>query len=204
MLVVDEVTSGLRYGFPGASESIGLKPDIVVYAKAMSNGFPFGAIIGRDEVMQAADRSFISSSYWTDGVGPAAALAVLAKARREDAFRVVWQRGEQLQAKMREVAARYPVCKVIVAGMASTPSVTFGLGGDASLAQTVFVRRMQQRGFLVMSTYYVMLAHRETDFSGLVAAMDETLAELAPAVGEGRLQELAQVERGEKGFARLA
>ncbi|MEJ1972440.1 MAG: aminotransferase class III-fold pyridoxal phosphate-dependent enzyme [Lacunisphaera sp.] len=79
VFVADEVTSGLRYGYPGALARLGIEPDLAVYAKAMSNGFPFGTVIGRDEIMQAADASFISSSYWTDGVGSAAALAVLEK-----------------------------------------------------------------------------------------------------------------------------
>ena len=62
VFVVDEITSGLRYGFPGALAKTGVEPDLVVYAKAMSNGFPFAAIVGREEVMDEADSSFISSS----------------------------------------------------------------------------------------------------------------------------------------------
>src|SRR5262249_18639084 len=79
--MVDEVTSGWRFGFAGALTKIGVQPDVVVYAKAMSNGFPCAAIVGRGEVMDAANPSFISSSYWTDGVGPAASLACIRKMR---------------------------------------------------------------------------------------------------------------------------
>src|SRR5690606_13332797 len=86
ILVIDEITSGLRYGFPGASARFGLEPDIAVYAKAMSNGIPFAAVIGRDSVMENAADCFISSSYWTDGIGPAAALALLEKMERLDVF----------------------------------------------------------------------------------------------------------------------
>src|SRR5690606_6651227 len=82
VFVVDEITSGLRYGFPGGLSKTGVEPDMVVYAKAMSNGFPFAAVIGREQVMNEAEDSFISSSYWTDGVGTAAALAVLKKMQR--------------------------------------------------------------------------------------------------------------------------
>ncbi len=204
VLVLDEVTSGLRYGFPGAASPLGLKPDLVVYAKAMSNGFPFGVVLGKEEIMASADRSFISSSYWTDGVGPAAALAVLGKAQRQNVFATVWNRGERLQEQLTALAAKHSGCRLKIGGMASTPSASFDLGPDASLALTVFVRRMQERGYLVMSTFYLMLAHDDADYAGLLAAMDETLLEIASAVTDGRLSELAQVERGERGFARLA
>src|SRR5690606_10467100 len=73
LLIVDEITSGLRYGFPGAHLAMDLTPDLVVYAKAMSNGIPFGTVIGEKSVMDSSESSFISSSYWTDGIGTSAA-----------------------------------------------------------------------------------------------------------------------------------
>jgi glutamate-1-semialdehyde 2,1-aminomutase len=174
VFVVDEVTSGLRYGFPGAMARLGIEPDLVVYAKAMSNGFPFGVVVGRDSVMQQATGSFISSSYWTDGVGPAAALAVLAKAKRLGLFELIWERGTKFQAGLREVAARHPRCALTVGGMPSTPTLTFGLGPDAPLAQTLYIRRMRERGFLVAGYSYVMLAQREEDRSEMLEALDLT------------------------------
>lgn len=204
VFVVDEVTSGLRYGFPGAMARLGLEPDLVVYAKAMSNGFPFGTVVGRDAIMQAADGSFISSSYWTDGVGPAAALAVLEKARRLNVYEVVAQRGAVLQAGLRALAAHHPICRLMVGGMPSTPTMSFDLGADAPLALVLYVRKMRERGFLVASYYYVMLAHDEAKIQSLLSAADEVMTEIAKAIAEGTLAEEAGVPRGQRGFARLA
>jgi glutamate-1-semialdehyde 2,1-aminomutase len=204
VFVVDEVTSGLRYGFPGAMARLGIEPDLVVYAKAMSNGFPFGVVVGRDSVMQQATGSFISSSYWTDGVGPAAALAVLAKAKRLGLFELIWERGTKFQAGMREVAARHPRCALTVGGMPSTPTLTFGLGPDAPLAQTLYIRRMRERGFLVAGYSYVMLAQREEDRSEMLEALDLTLAEVSRSIEQGTLEADSGVARGLRGFARLA
>jgi glutamate-1-semialdehyde 2,1-aminomutase len=204
VFVVDEVTSGLRYGFPGAMSRLGIEPDLAVYAKAMSNGFPFGAVVGRDAIMQAADASFISSSYWTDGVGPAAALAVLEKMQRLRVHETVWKQGGQLQAALRALAARHPPCKLTVGGMPATPTMTFGLGADTPLAQSLYVRKMLERGFLVASYYYVMLTHDETNVRAMLNAADETMAEIALLIANGRLAEESGVARGERGFARLA
>jgi glutamate-1-semialdehyde 2,1-aminomutase len=203
VFIVDEVTSGLRYGFPGALARLGVEPDLVVYAKAMSNGYPFGAIVGRDSVMQAADGSFISSSYWTDGVGTAAALAVLAKVQRLKLSELVWERGGRLQAKLRELAARHPACQLAVAGMPATPTISFGLGADAPLAQALYIRKLRERGFLVATYHYVMLAHDEARLDSFLAAADEALGEVAAAITRGSLAEESGVPRRTQAFARL-
>jgi glutamate-1-semialdehyde 2,1-aminomutase len=204
VFVVDEVTSGLRYGFPGAMTRLGIEPDLAVYAKAMSNGFPFGVVVGRGSIMDAADGSFISSSYWTDGVGPAAALAVLDKMQRLNVHETIWARGGKLQSQLRALAARHAVCKLTLGGMPATPTMTFGLGTDSSRAQTLYVRKMRERGFLVASYYYVMLAHGEDKVQSMLSAADETMDEIGTLIVQGRLAEEAGVPGGERGFARLA
>ena len=204
VFVVDEVSSGLRCGFPGALSRLGLEPDLVVYAKAMSNGFPFGVVVGRDAIMQAADTSFISSSYWTDGVGPAAALAVLEKVRRLRVHEVVWARGENLQIELKKIAARHTACRLVVGGMPAVTTMTFNLGEDAPLAQALYVRKMRERGFLVATYHYLMLAHDEQKIAQLLRAADEAMGEIAAIIAAGNLAAASGVPRGQRGFARLA
>jgi glutamate-1-semialdehyde 2,1-aminomutase len=170
----------------------------------MSNGFPFGVVVGRDAIMQAADASFISSSYWTDGVGPAAALAVLQKVKRLDVFTQLWQRGARFQTDLRAMSERHPLCRVVVGGMPATPTFTFNLGPDAPLAQTLYVRKMRQRGFLVAGYTYLMLAHHENDLADFLEAADASLREIATVVEAGTLAEESGVARGLRGFTRLA
>jgi len=81
ILVFDEISSGWRMHLGGAHLKYGVMPDVAVFAKAIGNGHPMAAIIGRRRVMDAAQNSFISSTYWTEGVGPAAALATIRKLR---------------------------------------------------------------------------------------------------------------------------
>lgn len=204
VFVLDEVTSGLRYGFPGAHARFGLEPDVVVYAKAMSNGFPFGAVVGRDAIMQSADASFISSSYWTDGVGPAAALAVLGKVRRLGVSELVWERGTKFQASLRELAARHPACQWTVGSMPPTPTLAFNLGVDTPRAQALYVRKMLERGFLAASYHYLMLAHTDAHIAGFLAAADEVGGEIAAVIAAGDLAKVAAATPRSPAFARLA
>jgi len=84
LLVFDEVSAGFRLNTGGAHLTLGVDPDIAVFAKAIGNGYPMAAVIGTGDAMQAAQGTFVSSTNWTERTGPAAALATLAKHRRLD------------------------------------------------------------------------------------------------------------------------
>jgi glutamate-1-semialdehyde 2,1-aminomutase len=204
VLVIDEVTSGLRYGFPGASARLGLQPDLVVYAKAMSNGFPFGAVVGRKSLMEAGEASFISSSYWTDGIGTAAALAVLRRMQTENLFEEMWSRGLTFRSALEGVVARHPLCRVSVTSMPTTPTLAFDLGPATSGAQKQYVREMLQRGILAASFTYLMVAHSDDARARFLAAVDESLAALSLTISRDGLTSLTNPNAPRRGFARLA
>lgn len=203
VFVLDEVTSGWRFGFPGAAAVLGIEPDIAVYAKAMSNGYPAGAIVGKSGVMDAANPSFISSSYWTDGVGTAASLACIGKMRRDGVQKQVWELGGLLQTGLREVAARHPALHLQVGGMPCAPSLTFSLGDDAPAAKALMIRHMLQRGFLVSSQLYATASHTPGHVAGLLAALDESLDQVARLHDQGALKSASGVGPVQQGFARL-
>ncbi len=203
VFVLDEVTSGWRFGFPGAAAGLGIEPDMAVYAKALSNGYPAAVVIGREGVMSAANESFISSSYWTDGIGPAAALACLGKMHREGVQPQVWALGERLQWRLREMAARYSSLNIQIGGMPSAPSISFGLGAAAAGAKALMVRGMVQRGFLVSGQLYLTWAHGDEHLGSLIGAWEETLIEMVREQEKGMLDRHAGEGVAVTGFARL-
>ena len=106
VLVFDEVTAAWRMNTGGAHLRYGVTPDIAVFAKAISNGYPMAAIIGTPDVMQAAQATFISSTYWTERIGPAAALATIRKHKRCDVSRRLIESGSRIQTGWRGEAER--------------------------------------------------------------------------------------------------
>jgi glutamate-1-semialdehyde 2,1-aminomutase len=190
--VLDEVTSGWRFGFPGAAPKLGIEPDISVYAKAMSNGYPAGAIVGKNEIMDAANSSFISSSYWTDGVGTASSLACIRKMQREGVQQQVWHLGERLQSGLRDVATRHPDLQLKVGGMPCAPSLAFA----NPAAKQYMIRHMLQRGFLMSSQLYVTWSHTEAMLDDMLTALDESLRIVAETP-------LDTAHAPQYGFARL-
>ncbi|MFH1246880.1 MAG: aminotransferase class III-fold pyridoxal phosphate-dependent enzyme, partial [Candidatus Micrarchaeota archaeon] len=95
VLIFDEITSAWRMTNGGVYKNFNVNPDIVVFAKAMSNGFPMAAVVGKTEVMDAAQQSFISSTYWTEGIGPTAALATIRKLGEKNVPKHIVSIGQQ-------------------------------------------------------------------------------------------------------------
>ncbi|MBI5773856.1 MAG: aminotransferase class III-fold pyridoxal phosphate-dependent enzyme [Verrucomicrobia bacterium] len=204
VFIVDEVTAGWRYGFPGGCAKLGIEPDIAVYAKAMSNGYPCGAVVGREGVMDAANSSFISSSYWTDGIGPAAAIACVKKMRRTGAQTHVSQLGERLQRGLQQLAAAHAAMKLKIGGQPSAPSLAFDLGDLAAAAKVLYIRKMLARGFMASGQFYVMFVHDEALVKAFLDTLSEVLTELTALHNAGRLQSEAGGVKSSGGFARLA
>ncbi|MEZ0275501.1 MAG: aminotransferase class III-fold pyridoxal phosphate-dependent enzyme, partial [Roseimicrobium sp.] len=204
VFIVDEVTAGWRFGMPGGCATLGIEPDMAVYAKAMSNGIPCGAVVGRDSIMDASNASFISSSYWTDGIGPAAALACIRKMVRTGTQPYVEALGGQLHAALLALASKHPSLKLTVGNRPCAPSLSFALGDAAMPAKALMIRKMLARGFMMSSQLYVMHTHDETLINAMLEAMDATLGELTRLHESGRLiREAGQAVPG-RGFTRLA
>src|SRR5208283_1707921 len=138
VLIADEVSSGFRLRTGGAHLLHGMKPDIAVFAKAMSNGFPMAAIIGRENVMQAAQDTFISSTYWTEGVGPVAALATIAKYERCTVPDHLVRTGNAIQKGWIRAADETGL-EIAVGGIPPLSHFSF-TGGQALEAQTIYTQ----------------------------------------------------------------
>lgn len=203
VFVMDEVTSGMRFGFPGAHNRLGITPDVAVYAKAISNGFACAAVVGSETVMDAAKSSFISSSYWTEAMGTTAALACLHKIEQLEGSSLIWEKGEAFVKELTRLASSHAACKLSVGGMPPCPSLTFCLSEHAATARALMIREMVCRGFLTSSQLYLMLAHTDEQQSEFLCALDESLSEVENALADGQIAKMAPVV-GANQFARLA
>ena len=104
VLIFDECTSGFRRSLGGLHLHYGVEPDIATLGKTLGNGYAITAVIGREEVMQAAQSTFISSTFWTERIGPTAALAALEVMREEDAPQRVHEIGSDVQDRWQQLA----------------------------------------------------------------------------------------------------
>jgi glutamate-1-semialdehyde 2,1-aminomutase len=210
-LIFDEISSGWRLCLGGAHRLYGVAPDLAVFAKGMSNGFAMGAVIGRADVMQAAQESFISSTYWTEGIGPAAALAAVRKMMQIDVPAHLAQVGTLVMEGWRRLGEKHRL-PLRISGRPAACSLSFdhpqqaasrevrgelplhpaNLAGveapskpPAAALLTLLTTRMLEHGFLAGSNCSLTLAHEPYHAERYLEALDEVFAELADAIAAG-------------------
>ncbi len=200
-LIFDEVSIGWKLALGGAHLKYGVHPDMAVFAKSTANGHPFGAIIGNEQTMQAAQESFISSAFWTEGVGPAAALAAINKMIRVDVVRHADRIGRSIKDVWQSQAAKHGL-PVNVTGHNVVSGFTFN-HPDAKALETLFTVRMLKAGFLAMPRVQVTLAHQPYHVEAYARALDPVFAELADAIKNEDVRERIGGPVKHSGFARL-
>jgi len=201
VLVVDEISAGFRLTTGGAHLVYDLEPDIAVFAKAMSNGYPMAAIIGKRDVMQSAQKTFISSTYWTDRIGPAAALATIRKHRRCDVARRLNHIGTLVREGWR-VAAERAGLRLEIGGM--VPLSHFAIqAADAPAAHTLYTQLMLEKGYLATKACYVTYAHSEPIVEEYLQATEDTFGVIAAALHRGAVRDMLHGPVAHSGFARL-
>ncbi|NLS90719.1 MAG: aminotransferase class III-fold pyridoxal phosphate-dependent enzyme [Planctomycetaceae bacterium] len=200
-LIFDEISIGWRLCLGGAHRKFGVDPDLAVYAKALGNGFPIGAIIGTHDTMQAAQRSFISSTFWTEGVGPAAALACVRKLMSRDAPGHIARIGTLVLEGWQELGRKHRL-PVRTPSRPELALLQFDHPEAAALT-TLMTVRMLERGFLAGGAFNATLAHEPRHVAAYLAALDEVLAELAEAICRNDIARRIGGPVKHAGFARL-
>ena len=200
VLIFDEVVTGFRYGRGGAQEYFGVTPDMATFAKALGNGYPISAIVGRREIMRAVETSFVSSSYWSEPASIAAAIAVQKVIRDTDAVPHVWEMGRRLQDGLAKLAQDSGL-PFVTKGL--PPVFQFGLDvEDRAAFQTLIMQEMARRGVHMPSAVYIMAAHQADDIDAVLAALGETAPILRKAMDAGGVDGLLETPVGRPTFRR--
>jgi glutamate-1-semialdehyde 2,1-aminomutase len=201
VLIFDEITAGWRLNTGGVHLLYTVAPDMAVFAKAISNGYPMAAVIGIEDVMQAAQSSFISSTYWTERVGPAAALATIRKHRRYNVPSHLIKVGERIQSGWRAAADRAGL-SISVTGIAPLGHFSFDYENGQAI-RTLFTQMMLEKGFLATNAFYATYAHQDAHIEGYLAAVEETFGFLTEAIERSEVEERLKGPIAHSGFRRL-
>jgi len=203
VLIFDEISVGWRLTLGGAHLCYGTNPDIAVFAKAISNGYPMGAIIGKRKVMQAAQDTFISSTYWTERIGPTAALATIKKMQRVRLQRKLDKKGKMIRTGLNRLAKKHGLRLNQLSEIAPMIIFAFDYGKNSQKVRTLFVQEMLRRGFIATNAVYVSYAHTEPQIKRYLATVDEVFALLKDAIEKNRVRKLLEGPVAHTGFQRL-
>ena len=201
VLIFDEITSGWRLTLGGAHLKLKVNPDIAVFAKGISNGYPMAAVIGRAKVMEAVQDTFISSTYWTERIGPVAALATIGKLKEKKVYKHLMVIGKEVQEGWKRSAAGHGL-DITVSGI--YPLGHFSFNHNDNLAvKTLFTQTMLEKGFLASTAFYVSYAHKRGQVKKYLKAVDEAFGLISEAVKEGDVKERLRGPVCHSGFRRL-
>lgn len=200
-LVFDEVTSCLRMTSGGIHLELGVEPDICVFAKALGNGYPMAAIIGKREIMNAAGKTFISSTYWTDKIGPAAALATIKKHIKYNVSPHLVHIGNLIQEGWGRLAKKYKL-NIEVTGIPPLSHWEIKTE-DSQLVHTIIAKKMLKKGFLTSKAFYATYAHTERHVDSYLNALDDVLKGLILYINDGVVNKYYKMEAAHTGFKRL-
>ena len=201
VLIFDEVSSGWRMNIGGIHELYNVYPDIVVYGKAISNGFPMASIVGKGKIMDMAQISFISSTYWTERIGPAAAIATINKLRKMDVPAHLCKIGNLIKKGWAEIADSHGL-KINVSGIPPLPAFVFDYKEKQAL-HTLFTQEMLKRGFLASKSVYASYAHKEKHIKKYLENVDEVFKIMRKAIHNGNVYRLLKGPVAHTGFKRL-
>jgi len=200
-LIFDEISIGWRLCLGGAHLHYGVEPDLAVFAKALSNGYAFGAVLGRSDIMEACQRSFISSAYWTEGIGPAAALATVRKLRLLDVPAHLAAMGTLVEKGWKNLGEKHGL-PVKTGGPPQLLQLGFEHPQQNAMI-TYLTARMLGRGFLCGASFNAMWSHQPSHVSRFLEALDPVFASLTEALSSGKLKASIGGPEKQVGFARL-
>jgi len=202
LLIFDEVSIGWRLEHGGAHLRYGVNPDIAFFSKALGNGHPIGAVIGTREAMAGAHASFISSTQWTESVGPTAALATLEKLERCKVTEHVARMGARVQRYWREHGQRHDLPIEVDDSFPCLSHFAFEHELAAEL-RTLYTQLMLARGFLAGAQFSPTLAHTDEVINLAGEAIGEVFAEIADALEAGDVTERLRGPVAHSSFRRL-
>jgi glutamate-1-semialdehyde 2,1-aminomutase len=202
VLVFDECTSGFRETYGGIFQKYGVEPDVTMFGKTIGNGYALTAVVGKREIMEAAQKTFISSTFWTERIGPTAALKTLEVMKRLKSWDIITENGRLIQKGWNKLAEAHDI-KLQINGIPSLSTYSF-VHDDSLKFKTYVTQEMLKKGFLASTHFYASIAHKEHHFDSYFNALDSVYKTIKQCINnELVIDELLEGPVCHSGFKRL-
>lgn len=201
VLIFDECTSGFRETFGGLHKKYGVEPDMALFGKALGNGYAISAIIGKRSIMEVAQSTFISSTFWTERIGPSAALATLKVMERIKSWDQITNIGLNVRENWQKLADKHNL-KINHWGL---PALTgFSFESDYALAyKTIITQEMMSQGFLASNIFYASTEHNSEIVNEFMIKLDKAFELIAECENGRDFKTILKSPVCHSGFKRL-
>lgn len=202
VLIFDECTSGFRETFGGIYKKYGVEPDMAMYGKTIGNGYALTAVVGKRSVMEAAQASFISSTFWTERIGPTAALATLKEMEKIKSWEIITNTGKKMQKGWKKLADENRL-SISIAGIPALSTYSFNSAHNLHY-KTYITQEMLKKGFLASTHFYASVAHEVKHLNSYFENLDEVFNTIDKCEsGNKNIEDLLDGPVCHSGFKRL-
>lgn len=202
VLIFDECSSGFRETYGGIFKKFDVTPDMVMFGKTIGNGYALTAVLGKKSVMEAAQSTFISSTFWTERIGPTAALTTLNIMERTESWNTITETGRKMQKGWLKLADTHNLY-ITVSGIPAMTTYGFNYANGAAY-KTLVSQEMLKKGFLASTHFYACTAHTDNHLNSYFDALDGIYKSIAKCESEVlNINDLLEGPVCHSGFKRL-
>ena len=201
VLIFDEISSGFRETLGGLHLKYSIEPDMCIFGKALGNGYAITAVLGKEEIMQTAQDTFISSTFWTERIGPTAALKTLEIMEKTKSYKKITNLGIYLKKTWQRLANKYNL-EIIQKGIPALAGFSF-TGSNALAYKTFITQEMLKRGYLASNICYLSTAHSTAIIDEYANNLDHIFEAIAECENGRNISDLLDGSICHSGFQRL-
>ena len=201
VLVFDECTSGFRETFGGLHKKYDVEPDLAVFGKALGNGYAITAVIGKSSIMQEAEATFISSTFWTERIGSVAGLKTLEVMEKEQSWVKITQIGKMIIENWKLLAKKHGI-PIKISGLPAIVSFFIPVP-NWNKYKTLITQEMLKYGFLSTNSIYVSIAHNDSLIEEYFTILNKVFQVIASCENGKDINKLLESPECHSGFKRL-
>jgi len=201
VLIFDECTSGFRETFGGLHKKYGVEPDMMMLGKTLGNGYAITCVLGKEEIMKAAEDTFISSTFWTERIGPSAALKTIEVMGREKSWEKITGIGITIGNRWKALAKKYEL-PIKISGIPALVDFTIPVSNWLKY-KTFITQEMLKKGFLAGNSIYVCLEHKEKIVNQYFKELDPIFSIISECENDRNIDEILETSVCHSGFRRL-
>lgn len=178
VLVFDEIRTGFRAAIGGAGQRYGVTPDLATFGKAMANGYPISALVGKEEVMKVMEKDvFVSSTFFPNSLEMAAALKCIEILQRDNVIDGIWDKGTMFLERLEDIKQKHNA-PITVSGIPPMPFITFDkVDDDYKIRRKEFYTQTIRRGLFIQPYHhwYICFRHTDEDLNSALKSIDEAM-----------------------------
>ena len=201
ILIFDECTSGFRQNFGGIHQNYKVEPDMAIFGKTIGNGYALTAVVGKEDIMDEANNTFISSTFWSEKIGFVAGLKTLEIMEKESSWKKIPKVGRKIKEDWKRLAKKHDL-SIDLFGIDSLPSFSFRSENNQAY-KTLITQEMLKQGYLAGTSVYVSTVHSEEIVNSFFNKLDPVFEQIRKCEDGLDVMNLLEGPIAHKTFERL-